>query len=98
GPAADSAGNIYLTTANGVFETTLDANGFPDAQDYGNSFLKLSTAGGTLAVADYFTMFNEVAESNADQDLGSGGEMLLPDMPDSTGAVRHLVIGAGKDG
>jgi hypothetical protein len=98
GPAADSAGNIYLLTANGAFETTLDANGFPSAQDYGNSFLKISTAGGSLGVADYFTMYNEVAESAADQDLGSGGEMLLPDLTDSANTVRHLVIGAGKDG
>jgi outer membrane protein assembly factor BamB len=98
GPAVDAAGNIYLLTANGVFETTLDTNGFPLAQDYGNSFLKISTAGGSLAVADYFTMFNEVAESSADEDLGSGGEMLLPDLTDSSNTVRHLVIGAGKDG
>jgi outer membrane protein assembly factor BamB len=98
GPAADSEGNIYLLTANGVFETTLDANGFPNQQDYGNSFLKLSTSGGSLSVADYFTMYNEVAESGADEDLGSGGEMLLPDLTDSTNTVRHLVIGAGKDG
>ena len=98
GPAADSEGNIYLLTANGVFETTLDSNGFPNQQDYGNSFLKLSTAGGSLSVADYFTMYNEVAESSADGDLGSGGEMLLPDLTDSTNTVRHLVIGAGKDG
>ena len=98
GPAADSAGNIYLLTANGAFETALDANGFPKGQDYGNSFLKISTAGGSLHVADYFTMYNEVAESSADQDLGSGGAMLLPDLTDSTSTVRHLVIGAGKDG
>jgi hypothetical protein len=98
GPAADSAGNIYLLTANGAFETTLDANGFPQDQDYGNSFLKISTAGGSLSVAYYFTMYNEVAESSADRDLGSGGEMLLPDLTDSTNTVRHLVIGAGKDG
>jgi hypothetical protein len=98
GPAADSAGNIYLLTANGAFETTLDANGFPQDQDYGNSFLKISTVGGSLSVADYFTMYNEVSESSADQDLGSGGEMLLPDLTDSTNTVRHLVIGAGKDG
>jgi hypothetical protein len=98
GPAADSAGNIYLLTANGTFETALDVNGFPTRQDYGNSFLKISTAGGSLSVADYFTMYNEVAESAADQDLGSGGGMLLPDMTDSTNTVRHLMIGAGKDG
>ena len=98
GPAADSAGNIYLLTANGAFETTVDGNGFPSNQDFGNSFLKISTAGGSLKVADYFTMYNEVAESGRDQDLGSGGEMLLPDLTDSTNTVRHLVIGAGKDG
>ena len=98
GPAADSAGNIYLLTANGAFETSMDANGFPQGQDYGNSFLKISTAGGSLSVADYFTMYNEINESSADHDLGSGGEMLLPDLTDSSSTVRHLVIGAGKDG
>src|SRR5882757_10025425 len=98
GPAADSSGNIYLLTANGAFETTMDANGFPSGQDFGNSFLKISSAGAGLKVLDYFTMFNEVAESNADQDLGSGGGMLLPDLMDSTSTVRHLMVGAGKDG
>jgi hypothetical protein len=98
GPAADSAGNIYLLTANGAFESTLDANGFPSGGDYGNSFLKLATANSSLSVADYFTMSNEVAESSMDQDLGSGGAMLLPDLTDSTNTVRHLMVGAGKDG
>jgi hypothetical protein len=97
GPAADSAGNVYLLTANGVFDTTLDANGFPSGGDYGNSFLKLSTAGGTPSVADYFTMSNTVSESAGDTDLGSGGIMLLPDVTDSGGTVRHLAVGAGKD-
>jgi hypothetical protein len=98
GPAADTAGNVYLLTANGSFEIALDANGFPSNQDYGNSFLKLGTAGGTLTVADYFTMFNVAAESAADRDLGSGGELLLPDLTDAAGTVRHLMVGAGKDG
>jgi hypothetical protein len=98
GPAVDAAGNIYVLTANGAFETTMDVNGFPSNQDYGNSFLKISNAGAGLGVLDYFTMSNEVAESNADQDLGSGGEMLLPDLMDSTNTVRHLMVGAGKDG
>ena len=97
GLAADSANNIYLLAANGAFDTTLDANGFPRYGDYGNSFLKISTAGGGLAVADYFAPSNEVAESAADEDLGSGGAMLLPDVTDSGGVVRHLAVGAGKD-
>jgi hypothetical protein len=98
GPAVDSSGNIYLLSANGAFETTLNTSGFPSNQDYGNSFLKISNAAAGLNVLDYFTMSNEVAESNADQDLGSGGGLLLPDMTDSTNTVRHLMVGAGKDG
>jgi hypothetical protein len=98
GPAADSSGSIYLLTANGVFDTTLTASGFPSQGDYGNSFLKISTAGGGLSVADYFAMYNAVAESNADTDLGSGGALLLPNVTDSGGTTRHLVVGAGKDG
>ncbi|HEX4268321.1 MAG TPA: PQQ-binding-like beta-propeller repeat protein [Steroidobacteraceae bacterium] len=98
GLAADTAGNIYLLSANGDFETTLNSSGMPQYGDYGNSFVKLSTAGGGLAVADYFAPFNEVAESAADEDLGSGGVMLLPDQTDSGGVVRHLAVGGGKDG
>jgi hypothetical protein len=97
GMAADSAGSIYALVANGVFDTTLDASGFPLQGDYGNAFIKLSAAN-PLQVTDYFDMDNTVAESNADVDLGSGGAMLLPDQTDSTGVVRQLAVGAGKDG
>jgi hypothetical protein len=48
-------------------------------------------------VADYFTMSDTVAESNADEDLGSGGALVLPDMTDANVVTRHLVVGAGKD-
>jgi hypothetical protein len=98
GPAADSAGNVYVLTANGRFETSLNAGGFPSGGDYGNSFVKISSSGGTLAVADYFAMSGEIAESTGDGDLGSGGVMLLPDVTDANGTVRHLAVGAGKDG
>ncbi len=98
GPAADASGNVYVLTGNGVFDTTLNAKGFPSGGDYGNSFVKISSSNGALAVADYFTMSNEVSESQSDTDLGSGGVMLLPDLTDSTGTVRHLAVGAGKDG
>jgi hypothetical protein len=98
GPAADSSGNIYFLDANGTFDDTLNSNGFPEHGDYGNAFIKLSTAGNSLSVADYFTMFNTDAESNADEDLGSGGEILLPDVQDTQSNTWHLAVGAGKDG
>jgi PQQ enzyme-like repeat protein len=97
GPAADSSGNIYLLDANGDFGTTLNAGGFPSNGNYGNAFLKISTAGG-LAVADYFEMQNQQQENASDADLGSGGAVVLPDLTDGTGNVRHLSVGAGKDG
>ena len=98
GLAADAGGNIYFLDGNGTFDTTLNSQGFPVNGDFGNAFLKLSTAGGQLAVSDYFTMYNTVSESQADEDLGSGGALVLPPLKDSSGQVRHLAIGAGKDG
>jgi len=97
GPAADSLGNIYFADANGDFDSTFDANGFPSQGDYGNAFMKLSTSNG-LAVADYFEMDNDVEESDNDIDLGSGGTMVLPDLSDGSGHTMHLAVGAGKDG
>jgi hypothetical protein len=97
GLAADSSGNIYFLDANGIFDTTLNASGFPNQGDYGNAFMKLSTSGGALAVADYFEMSNGMTESDGDVDLGSGGTIVLPDLQDGTGHTWHLAVGAGKD-
>ena len=96
GMAADSSGFIYFFDANGTFDTTFDANSFPANHDYGNAMVKLST-NGTLAVVDYFEMYNGVSESAEDLDLGSGGPLLLPDQTDAHGAIHHLIVGAGKD-
>ncbi len=97
GPAADEAGNIYLLTGNGTFDSTLDAGGFPEAGDYGNAFVKIAMRSGKLAVVDYFTMHDTADQSEQDEDLGSGGIVLLPDMKDVSGNIRHLALGAGKD-
>jgi immunoglobulin I-set domain protein len=95
-PAADASGNIFFILGNGDFDTNLNAQGFPSNGNCGNCFVKLTTSGG-LKLADYFTPHNTVAESNADQDFGSGGGILLVDVVDSGGTTRHLSVGAGKD-
>lgn len=97
GLAADSSGYIYLLDGNGTFDTTLDANGLPSKGDYGNSFLKLSTSGNQVSVADYFEMYNQGTENGSDVDLGSGSPVVLPALKDASGTTKHLAVGAGKD-
>jgi len=96
GVASDGV-NLFLLDANGTFDTTLNAQGFPSKGDYGNAFVKISTQAARMTVTDYFTMHNTVSESNSDEDLGSGGTLLLPPMQDSGGTTRYLAVGAGKD-
>lgn len=95
-PATDGS-NIYVMTGNGTFDTTLNGRGFPIDNNFGNAILKLSAGSRRLKVADYFTMYNTVAESRIDQDLGSGGILVLPDFTDAQGSTRRLALGAGKD-
>ena len=96
-PAADANGNIFALEGNGTFDTTMNAGGFPSQGNFGNSFLKISTNNRSLAVSDFFAPFNVVSENGIDQDLGSGGALILPDQMDFSGKAVHLAVGAGKD-
>lgn len=87
GVTADANGIIYTTTGNGTF----DANS--GGLDYGDSVLKISGAGGTLSVTDYFTPFNQASLNSVDWDLGSGGTVLLPNQP---GSFPHVLLAGGK--
>jgi hypothetical protein len=80
GPAADAQGNVYLATGNGRF------NAAAGGHDYGDSAVKLSA--GDLRVLDYFTPFNEREMNANDDDLGSGGPVLVP---------PNLLAVGGKD-
>lgn len=83
GPAADAFGNIYFSTGNGPYNGTTN---------FSMSILKLP-GNLNVAQASLFTPIQEAADSAADQDLASGGVMLLPDQP---GSVPHMLIGGGK--
>ena len=99
GVTADSTGALFTLLGNGLFDTTLTTKGFPAKGDYGNSAVKfsLTSASASLAVTDYFTMWDTTTESMDDVDLGSGSPLLLPNQTDSTGATRSLMFAAGKD-
>jgi hypothetical protein len=111
--AMDPQGYMYVETGNGTFDTTLAAKtgfniGFPQYGDYGDSFVKIgldpttnqsnqNINGWGLQVVDYFTPQNQASLSSADQDLGSGGPLILPDSVGSA-SHPHLLIGSGKGG
>ena len=88
GPAADSAGNVYLSTANGLFNYS--------AQDLGDSVLKLSLGANAFSVADYFTPFDQANMAATDMDLGSGAPTLLPTQAGSS--TPDLLVTSGKAG
>jgi len=89
GIAADSSGYLYAVTSNGTFDA--DKGG----PDYSDSVLKLQLQGSGLSVVDYFTPYDQATLSANDQDLGSGGPLLLADQP---GSFPHLLTTAGKGG
>jgi hypothetical protein len=97
GPAADADGNVYLLGGNGTFDTTLNSNGFPNQNDFGNAIVKIPPTA-PAAVADFFAPFDTGSQSDGDYDLGSGGVLLLPDQVDDAGQTRHVALGSGKTG
>jgi hypothetical protein len=86
GLSSDSAGYVYLETANGTFDVNTGGS------DYGDSALKLDSSG---KVVDYFTPFNQAALSSGDLDFGSANPVILPDQ---TGPVAHELLASGKPG
>ena len=81
-PAFDSSNNLYVITGNGDFDGT---------KDFGDSFLKLNSS---LVLQDWFTPTVEGTLDSQDLDLGSGGAVVLLDLPSS--AKPHILIGGGK--
>ncbi len=80
-PVVDSTGNVYLLTGNGTTDSK---------SDFGESALRLSTAKGGLALADYFTASNANSLNGGDEDLGASGPLMIPQ--------TNLLVGGGKQG
>jgi hypothetical protein len=85
GLSADSLGNIYAQTGEGPFTAGTNLS---------SSVLKLSQSGTTLALADWFTAYNQQYLSAHDLDLNDG-VLILPDQP---GPYPHELITGGKEG
>ena len=90
GVAADANGNIFIASGNGDFDTT----NVP-ARETGDTLLKLGTTNQILTQLDYFTPGDQAFLQENDDDLGSGGVLLLPEQP---GPFPHILVAAGKEG
>jgi hypothetical protein len=97
-PPIDSGGDVYISTGNGVFDELPP----PPNDDYGDSILRLhyvrgSTLNGlNLSISGYFTPYDQLALSQSDSDLGSGGVVLLP--PQTGSGPKYLLTEVGKEG
>jgi len=88
GPAFDSAGNLYVVSANGDFSATNN--------NFSSSALRLTPGtgpNGSMQIADSFTPYNQASLSGRDADFGVSSNLLLPDQ---TGPYPHLLITSDK--
>ena len=85
-PAVDGSGNLYFLTGNGTYDT---------GGDYGDSLLQVSSS---LGVLQYFTPSDQNTDKTNDRDFGSGGTVVLADLPVSGSTPWHVLLGGGKDG
>jgi hypothetical protein len=76
--AVDGSGNVYVITANGTWD---------GSKNFSESILKLSSS---LSLEDWFTPDNYATLTENDEDLGSGGPLLIPG--------TATVMGGGKQG
>jgi hypothetical protein len=91
GPAADSSGNLFFSSANGPFNVT----GLPPAaphDNFGDTLIKLTG----FVVEDFFTPSDQATLDSQDLDLGSAGVVLLPAAAGSA-AHPNLAIASDKE-
>jgi hypothetical protein len=79
-PVVDSSGNLYYASGNGDWD---------GVSNFGDTVMKISTAGGTLSLLDYFTPDDYATLQANDQDLGSSGPLLIPG--------TNLLVQGGKE-
>jgi hypothetical protein len=87
GLAGDANFNTYFATGNGDY----DGN-----TEFGDSIVKLGPpSNDSFPVTDWFTPWDQATMAANDGDLGSGGVLLLPDLPPGS-PHQHLLVEAGK--
>jgi Legume lectin domain/Chitobiase/beta-hexosaminidase C-terminal domain len=92
-PVNQPFGRMFVSTGNGSYDATTP---YTNNMDYGDDHLHLDLTDGVVTVVDSFTPQNQAALDAADQDVGSGGVLLLPNQ--TSGGHTHLLVQVGKEG
>jgi PQQ-like domain len=99
---SDQPGQMLVVSGNGI-TPPLPAPGTTPPTTLGESAIRLKVVTapgpthGQLQAIDFFSPCNAQALSDADQDIGSGAPLALPDSF-GTSAHRHLLVVVGKEG
>ena len=91
-PVNHPYGRMFVTTGNGTYDATTPYN---NTMDFGDDDIRLDLSNGVVTIQDAFTPSNQANLSSADQDLGSGGPILLPPQ---AGAHPNELVQVGKSG
>ena len=101
-PSGKPYGRMFTATGNGTFDAV--APTYTNAMDYGDSILKLDLTNGVptlnssgTVVGDDFTPHDQASMNNVDEDVASGGVVVLPDSVGGGGGA-HQLVQVGKSG
>jgi hypothetical protein len=93
GPAVDIVGGtprMFLAIGNGSYNATSPYA--VNTMNYADDILRLDVSSG-IKISDVFTPMDQAYREASDEDVGSGGVLLLPDQP---GPYPHLLVQTGK--
>jgi len=92
-PSTLPFGRMFVPTGNGDYTATSPYN---NTMDYGDSILRLDLTNGVPTIQDEFTPSNQATLDGSDDDVGSGGLMVVPTQ--TTGSYPNLLVQTGKAG
>jgi Malectin domain/Legume lectin domain/Chitobiase/beta-hexosaminidase C-terminal domain len=99
-PTNHPFGRMFTATGNGTYDAA--APNYNNTMDYGDSIIKLDLTNGaptmisgSTTVGDDFTPHDQVTLNNGDEDVGSGGVLLLPN---AVAGANPILTQIGKPG
>jgi hypothetical protein len=91
-PAGSPFGRMFVPMGNGTYDAATPYG--TNTMDYGVDVLRLDLTNGVMNITDAFTPFDQESLNVNDEDLASGGLMILPDQ--TLAGHTHQLLATGK--